>query len=529
MNWRTSLVLACLGLCLASVVAMFQSIPGYLDSDYYYDGGVQLAQGHGFSEPYLWNYLDDPQGIPHPSHTYWMPLASLIAAVGMWVTGHTDYAAGRLGFLAIAAAVPVLAASLSWELSARREFALVSGLLAVFSIYYVPFLPVPDNYGVYLVLGALFFLTLSRRHNALYLVLGLLGGFMTLARSDGVLWLVMACIAAVLNDVSPVPIAESNAPTPSNASGFLPRLRRVAIRIALAVGAYSLVMAPWGFRNYTIYGALLAPGGGRLLWLTSYDETFLYPASQLTFTRWLAQGLPSIALARITALRWNLLNAFAAQGGIFLLPFVVTGAWILRRDIRIQIGILAWLALLFTMSVVFPFAGARGGFFHAGSSLQCLWWALAPLGLESAVAAARKRKMLTSQAFKIFRIALVGIAVVMSAVILIIRVLPGWGEGEQAYVEIEAFLERNGAQPGEIVMVRNPPGYHIMTGRPAIVVPYAGADEMLAAARRYEVKYLVIENAGAAGPIKTVYEDVHNEAFELLGELDGARIFRIRP
>jgi hypothetical protein len=528
MTWRMNLLLACLGLGLAVAVARFQTFPGYLDADYYFGGGVQLAQGNGFSEPYLWNYLDDPEGLPHPSHTYWMPLASLIAAAGMWLTGQTSFAAGRLGFLAIAAGVPVLTASLAHAFSGRRELSLVSGLLAVFSIYYVPFLPVSDNYGVYLVLGALFFLAMGRRRDSSFLVLGLLAGLMTLARSDGVLWLVMACVAAVQSVISSVYVGGSESSESDHVNGHWSRIQRAAIRIALAAGAYVLVVAPWCVRNYSIYGTFLAPGGERLLWLTTYDDTFAYPANQLTYSRWLAQGWPSIVSARLTALRWNLLNAFAAQGGIFLFPFVVLGAWIQRRDMRVQLGILAWSALLITMTLVFPFAGARGGFFHAGASIQSLWWTLAPLGLESTVAAARKRNMLKPQAFAVFRGALVGIAVLMSAVIITIRVLPGWGQGESAYPEIEAFLERSGAKPGEIVMVRNPPGYQILTGRPAIVVPYAGAADILAAARRYDTRYLVIESAGAAGPIKAVYDDVRSEAFEFLGELDGTRVFRIR-
>ena len=77
-------------------------------------------------------------------------------------------------------------------------------------------------------------------------------------------------------------------------------------------------------------------------------------------------------------------------------------------------------------------------------------------------------------------------------------------------------------------MARNPPGYYMMTGRPAIAVPYSEAADLLAAARRYDARYLVIESAGAAGPIRTVYEDLDSTTFEFLGELDGTRIFRIR-
>ena len=71
MNWRIYTILFFLGLAIASGVASLQELPGYLDSDYYFVGGLQLVEGKGFTEPFLWNYLDDPAGLPHPSHTYW--------------------------------------------------------------------------------------------------------------------------------------------------------------------------------------------------------------------------------------------------------------------------------------------------------------------------------------------------------------------------------------------------------------------------------------------------------------------------
>ena len=42
-----------------------------------------------------------------------------------------------------------------------------------------------------------------------------------------------------------------------------------------------------------------------------------------------------------------LLNAFAAQGGIFLFPFIFVGIWRYRKDERVQFASLAWLGLLF--------------------------------------------------------------------------------------------------------------------------------------------------------------------------------------
>ena len=83
MNWRHYLILFIVGLLVPFGISRFQSMPGYMDADYYFVGGMQLAEGKGFTEPYLWNYLDDPSGLPHPSHTYWMPLASIVSAIGM--------------------------------------------------------------------------------------------------------------------------------------------------------------------------------------------------------------------------------------------------------------------------------------------------------------------------------------------------------------------------------------------------------------------------------------------------------------
>ena len=87
MNRKSYLFLFVVGLLVAVAISGLQSSPGYMDADYYYAGGTQLASGKGFNEPYIWNYLDNPASLPHPSNTYWMPLSSLIAAAGMILGG----------------------------------------------------------------------------------------------------------------------------------------------------------------------------------------------------------------------------------------------------------------------------------------------------------------------------------------------------------------------------------------------------------------------------------------------------------
>jgi len=444
-----------------------------------------------------------------------MPLSSILAALGMWLTRQMTYSAGRLAFLILAALVPVVTAALAYDLSGRRELALPAGLLAVFSIYYAPFLPVPDNYGPYLVLGGLYFRMARRRENFAFLALGLFSGLMTLARSDGLLWLAATLLLCFWHA--------------SQAVDFGRRLSLFGRLALFVLFGFLLVIGPWFWRNYSTFGRLLAPGGERLLWLQTYDETFAYPAAQLNMRSWLAQGLGNILAARLAALRWNLLNAFAAQGGIFLLPFILIGVWERRADLRVRLAMLVWFGLLFVMTVVFPYAGARGGFFHAGAALQPLWWALAPLGLERLVRAARRRRLFTPDAFRVFRASLVGIAALMTGLILYLRVVQGWGEGEHKYPAVEAFLRARGARPDEVVIVRNPPGYYLMTGRPAIVIAYGDESTLLALATRYRARYLALEAAGAAGPIKDVYENLHSQHLRFWGEVEDVRIFEIQP
>ncbi|WKZ52146.1 MAG: hypothetical protein QY329_05310 [Anaerolineales bacterium] len=572
MSRRFLLLLFLLGLAVPLGIAQFQSLPGYMDSDYYFGGGVQLARGNGFTEPYLWNYLSDPRGLPTPSHAYWMPLASILAAAGMLLTGQTDFASARIGFILLAALVPPLTSLLAFRLTSNRAASLLSGLLACFPIYYAPFLPVPDNYAIYMLLGIAFFLLLSNLQSPTsnlqspiaFLLLGLVSALASLARSDGLLWLGMSLLAAVwfaskqisksttqadshtstsvrlpppasrpplsasclLPSASRPPLSASCLPPP--ASRLPPSAFRLLPPAFCVLAGFLLLMSPWYARNLAAFGSFMAPGSSRALWLTSYNDTFAYPASQLTMTRWLASGWDAILLARAKAGGVNLLNAFAAQGGIFLFPFILAGLWILRRDLRVRFAALAWILLFAAMTLVFPFAGPRGAFFHAGAALQPMWWSLAPVGLDAAVAWARRRGRFDDRAFVVFRGALVGIAALMTVAIFAIRVLPNWEREDGHYAGVETLLLQQSAPSDGIVIVRNPPGYNIVTGRAAIALPTGGLASVLAVAERYDARYLVLEPLGTTGDLRELYD--HPDQFPefiYLGEADDDRLYEI--
>ena len=521
MTWRLYLLLALLGLATVAFVAVFQHSPGYMDADYYYAGGMQLVNGHGFTEPYLWNYLDDPVGLPHPSHAYWMPLASIVAAAGSTIFGHTSWLAARIGFLLVAALIPPLTAALAWSLTSRRDLALTSGLLAVFPAFYLAFLPVTDTFGLYMLFGGLFFLVLYRKSSTLNpLLLGLLAGLMHLARSDGVLWLLLAFLAVII--VLPKP--------PQH------RFNYILSSLALTLAGYLLIMTPWFLRNYTAFGSPLAAGSSRMLWLTSYDQIFGYPASQITFSAWRQSGIEVISKIRLWALGINLERTLAEQGEIFLLPFVGLGLWYLRKDRRILLAGIAWLLTLISMTVAFPFAGARGGFFHSGAALQPVWWALAPVGLDWIIAyGSRMRGWNVTRAGTIFKSTLVVLAALLTGIIAYGRLAgegggPVWDQEYIAYNDINIYLREQGMLSQSVVMVANPPGFYLASGNPAIAVPDGDANTLLLVARRFGARYLILEEGSTPNGLLPVYNHPASQTgLEYLGEVDGAHTYGIQP
>jgi len=540
MSWGRALFLSLLGLGIALVVAFFQDTPGYMDADYYYAGGVRLAQGYGLNEPFLWNYLDDPKGLPHPSNVYWMPLASLLAAVTMKLSGSAQFWAGRLGFLVLAACLPPLTAWLSFGLTRQKGTATLAGLLAVFSAFYLPYLSTTDTFVLYMVLGALFLLAVGNkpdlqdwRWRILQPIgLGFLAGLMHLARADGIIWLGMAFVAVTLNIYS---YYKGQATGGSgNKTRFYFTVSRLMVSISLVLIGYILVMGPWMVRNMEVLGTPLAPGGDRGLWITQYDELFAYPASLLTPARWLGSSLGEIMRARLWASGQNLQTTLAVQGAIFLIPLILLGLWRLRHDRRVQLGSLAWLATFLVMTVVFPFQGARGGFFHSGAALQPLWWAVAPAGLEGFIAwGARARGWQAVQAQRIFGAGLVGLAILLTVLITDARVLgkdpshPIWGASAVHYSHLEQALQGIGAQAGETVMVNNPPGYFIAAGRTAIVTPFGDESILLKTANFYNARYVLLEYDHAVG-LDTLYDAPGDQqGLKYLFSVDGTRVFKV--
>lgn len=535
MTRRFYLGLFLAGLVVVIAAALFETAPGYMDADYYYAGGLRLASGQGASEPYVWNYLNDPSRLPAPSFSYWMPLVSLVAAAGLVLAHPLGFFGARLGFILLAACIPGLTACISYQLTHKPASARLSGIIALFPGFYLAYLPTSDAFAIDMVLGALFILLAFARGGwfdrvpveVRMLGLGMLAGLFHLTRADGLMWLAAAGLVALAEWI------RTRLILPHAGRGVY-SLRLVSFSVALLAG-YGLVMSPWYFHNLQSWGSLFPPGGFRAVWITAYEQTMLYPASLLTPEHWLAAGWGTHLSAWWTALVTNLQTAIAVQGSIVLFPFILAGVWKLRRCPEIRLGGLMYLATAAVMTLIFPFAGLNGGFFHSGAAFQPLWWAVVPVGIETAMLRyARWRRLGQPQRMVRFmsRLAVVVVAL-LSGLLYVQRVIgsqPGvitWSASAEHYRAVEKTLLSLGAQPGEAVLVNNPPGYWLASGRPAAVIPDGDEQMLLRVARKFDVRYVVLEvtNPGELGNL--YHGRVNPSELKYLTSVGTTRLYQI--
>ncbi|MGH2536707.1 MAG: hypothetical protein ACRDHL_04875, partial [Candidatus Promineifilaceae bacterium] len=196
--WLDLALLGVIGLGLQAAWTAAIQAPTYMDAYYYAINGRQLAEGHGFSEPIIWQYLDAPAGLPAPSHTYWMPLASILAAAGYRLGG---YATDGLLFWLLAGLLPLLAYAISQRLSGERWQAWAAALFAAAGGYYAAFLGQTATFAPFAWAGGVALLLLglgwcaadkgktvaAGRVRALWLLAGVCAGLAHLTRADGVL------------------------------------------------------------------------------------------------------------------------------------------------------------------------------------------------------------------------------------------------------------------------------------------------------------------------------------------------------
>lgn len=492
---RRDWILLVIGSLLIYVIASLPvRQPGTMDSHYYYGGGVSLRENRAFVEPYIWNYLDAPAGLPAPSHLYWMPLPSILVAASQSVFGPTFWG-GRVPFILLACCLPLVSYATSLSLSGKRRHALTAGLLGLFTGFYLPYWTIPETFAPFAVAGSLSLYLMGawaeRKSRRLLLAAGIMAGLGHLSRADGLLLLATGLMVVLTLEFR--------------------RPRDVLRACLLLLAGYLLVMAPWFYRNWQVSGALLATAGSKTIFLRDYDELFSY-GTPLTWDRYWSWGLMNILQSKLAA-GWSNLQSFVAVNNlIFLTPLSLAGLWKLRRHRALWPAVLFGIALYGVMTLLFTFPGTRGGLFHSSAALLPAIFAVSPVGLDVAVGwAARRRRGWDKQgAQRFFSVGLLVLAAGLSMLLYSRRVIgdgswidPDWNRADMAMKPAGDWIRREAGDTA-VVMVGNPPAFNYHTGMQAVVVPNEGPNRLLEVADRYGVEYIILDQNRPA-PLTPLY------------------------
>ncbi|HSM57305.1 MAG TPA: glycosyltransferase family 39 protein [Candidatus Sulfomarinibacteraceae bacterium] len=487
--------LALLGLTLQAFWALRLDHPTYFDAYYYTSNAQRLADGQGFSEEIIWQYLDNPQGLPHPSHTYWMPLASIIGAGGYLLTG--SFRGAQAPFWLMAGLLPLLGYAVNWHLTGERRQAYAAAAFTAVGGYYTAYWVQPTTFVLFAWTGGLCLLALGLAQEKgaprYWVLAGLTAGLSHLTRADGVLFLALAAALWLLAFARRGPWQKRSRQA----------WRPSFLNLALLVGGYLVVMAPWFWRTWQISGSILSTVGTQTIFLTEYDDVFAY---NRTFTAgdYLAWGLDNIILSKLRAL-WLAVQTYIAVPGLTAFSFFAVAGWFWarRRERRARfLRPFTWYAvlLLVTMSLVFTFPGQRGSLLHSSTALWPWSMALVPAGVAAAVewVAARRRRWRPQQAQRLFLVAFVLMAFVITLVV---------ASGQPLAEKEAALYEQIGATvpPGSIVMTGDPTGFHYHSGLPAVVTPNEPPEVMVQAAQHFGVDYVLLDENRPA-PLKALYE-----------------------
>ncbi|MCX7840923.1 MAG: hypothetical protein N2559_15925, partial [Anaerolineae bacterium] len=262
---RAYLTLFLITLIFRIATALPLTNAGYMDASYAMHIAENLARGRGFIEEVLWNYLDNPTGLPHPSNLYWMPLPSILIAP-FYILFGVSYRAAQIPFVILSALVPLVTFYVSRKIFQRDDYAWTAALFTAFSGFYTIYWVSPDNFTPFaltaslcLVFGARGVERARERASAregggarerggggrAFFIAGILAGLSHLSRADGVLLVAVALLVIYFYAIRTKHYNSFQV----SGSKFTPHASRLTHHVLLLTFTfllgYLLVMTPW--------------------------------------------------------------------------------------------------------------------------------------------------------------------------------------------------------------------------------------------------------------------------------------------
>lgn len=498
---RIAIALYALAVLVRLALVILYPDPAYPDAFYYTDVARAIHAGQGLNVDFIWIFAEVGGRIPAvptlpiPANGHWMPLASFVQVPFLFVLGTAPWVSA-LPFALIGA----LAAPLTWaiarEAGARPIVAVGAGLLVAVPALTTAFMPQPDNFSLYqpLVAGALWMTARGLKGSGRSFALaGLLVGLATLARNDGLLVGFVVGFAFLWDRWRAWRSGGARSP-------------QIPFGAAVACVALFLVATvPWWLRQLAVFGTLSpSTASGRVLFIQNIGEWDSI-TGPVNLAHLLAQGWGPLLLSRVLGLVAAIGIFSILVGAVFLVPFIVVGAWTRRRSVDFG-PFLAYAGVLFAFSAIVSAVHVPGGtFIHSAVALAPHSYILALEGVAVVVAwvARRRPRWDVERATRVFAGGVVVLAMATGGA-YVGAVHAGWDQVRQQRLAVAAALDRLGVPVTDRLMSIDAAGYRYYTGRGGVVLVNDPPDTIHAVASAYGIRWLILERADSVTSMEPV-------------------------
>jgi len=483
---------------LARAVAVGQvTVAPTVDSAYYVGVAGRLASGQGLTADVLWTYASPPLTLPQPAFSLWMPLASLLAAIPMVVSGTTSLFAAQLAMIVVGAALAPLTwyvadqAAAANGLTGRRRatVGLGSGIVAALFGPFLVAVTGPDSAVPFAILAVAACCAMPRALDGASgrrwgVTLGALLGLAYLARQEAV-WLGLTYLLLLLPELRRRAAGERTA-----------WLARTLVPVVVT-GA--LVVAPWLVRQALVFGSPFPGQAIENLWFTRSQDVFAF-AQPPTMAAFLAQG-PLVIAEHIAAGLWHQLV------DVLLLPTLPVGlfgllglAWAwrtpaLRTSTALRAITLAAALTFLATGLLFPVATLSGTFLHASGPALVALVVVAALATDRAVAAVGTWRGWDKQNAWLAPLVTLALALPLTGLEIGLTGSIATSQAAREAAAATALAGQVSAQADgtpAVIITDEPIGFSLATGRPTLILPDEPPADVLQLARLYGAQAVLV-------------------------------------
>lgn len=468
----------CLGaLALRLLLLPMIQHPGIADSNHYYNLGIRLVEGHGFTIDYIWQYNNPPDDLIHPDD-YWMPLNGLIVAAGMKVFG-VSVPAALMPFILLGSLVPLIAYWGAKQFHCSEMGCLfAAGAAGVIPEFVLNSLRTDTTIpNIIFVCLCIILLIRGLRRGGIWAFVGsgIMAGLAYQTRSENMLLLPMLIVTLAVYW--------------RYGRGHAASIKHWRYAVLIPIIAFGMAL-PWAVRNIQIAGTPTTPKLEYMFFLTDFREHYVYER-ELSLQSYLSsQSLGQLIGKRLFEMAATVKLMVVTLGSF--LPVAVGGGLILvliRRDRDRLLTLAPTLILLggvvFFYTILVPLKSQGGSMKKAYITLIPLFLPLAAYALEQAIPNHRIR--LGTIGLVIGLLLINAYDLVRNDTLFTNQYL----QGVQAVAAAARSLpDTNG--DNEITLMSQDPFILRFVGIRSAMIPMEDRDTILEVARRYNLDYLLM-------------------------------------